>query len=75
MKFARNFIGSRFSNSLFLDAAHRHILNGSSRLKNPIVNMSASGSETATKSTTEGNLLRSEKSPYLLQHKDNPVHW
>src|SRR6266566_5278527 len=22
-----------------------------------------------------GNLLASETSPYLLQHKDNPVHW
>ncbi len=21
------------------------------------------------------NLLRDETSPYLLQHKDNPVHW
>ncbi len=21
------------------------------------------------------NLLASETSPYLLQHKDNPVHW
>ena len=24
---------------------------------------------------TEGNLLGKETSPYLLQHKDNPVHW
>src|SRR3990170_691890 len=23
----------------------------------------------------EGNLLGTETSPYLLQHKDNPVHW
>src|SRR6185436_9178297 len=23
----------------------------------------------------EGNRLRREMSPYLLQHKDNPVHW
>ena len=22
-----------------------------------------------------GNLLAQEASPYLLQHKDNPVHW
>ncbi len=22
-----------------------------------------------------GNLLRHERSPYLLQHADNPVHW
>src|SRR3990167_9585419 len=24
---------------------------------------------------TQCNLLGREKSPYLLQHKDNPVHW
>ena len=26
-------------------------------------------------STGQGNLLGQETSPYLLQHKDNPVHW
>jgi uncharacterized protein YyaL (SSP411 family) len=26
-------------------------------------------------STLSANLLRDETSPYLLQHKDNPVHW
>ena len=24
---------------------------------------------------TPGNRLGAETSPYLLQHKDNPVHW
>jgi uncharacterized protein YyaL (SSP411 family) len=28
-----------------------------------------------TSSPTSGNRLASETSPYLLQHKDNPVHW
>jgi uncharacterized protein YyaL (SSP411 family) len=28
-----------------------------------------------TKSAMSENLLRHEASPYLLQHKDNPVHW
>lgn len=28
-----------------------------------------------TESTTDGNRLGAETSPYLLQHKDNPVHW
>ncbi|GAB5501965.1 thioredoxin domain-containing protein [Pyruvatibacter sp.] len=27
------------------------------------------------KATMSQNLLREETSPYLLQHKDNPVHW
>lgn len=28
-----------------------------------------------TDSTPDGNRLGAETSPYLLQHKDNPVHW
>lgn len=30
---------------------------------------------THTKMTTEGNRLRFEKSPYLLQHAHNPINW
>ena len=30
---------------------------------------------TGTPPTTQPNRLAHETSPYLLQHKDNPVHW
>jgi uncharacterized protein YyaL (SSP411 family) len=32
-------------------------------------------SDTATAAYPEANLLGNETSPYLLQHRDNPVHW
>ncbi|MGF1591851.1 MAG: thioredoxin domain-containing protein [Kiloniellaceae bacterium] len=32
-------------------------------------------SETAPQTTSPGNLLGAETSPYLLQHRDNPVAW
>jgi uncharacterized protein YyaL (SSP411 family) len=32
-------------------------------------------SDTATATHPDANLLGNETSPYLLQHRDNPVHW
>src|SRR5689334_23638653 len=32
-------------------------------------------SESTTATRPSANLLGNETSPYLLQHKDNPVHW
>jgi uncharacterized protein YyaL (SSP411 family) len=40
-----------------------------------MANETRSGATRESMETTDGNLLSRETSPYLLQHKDNPVHW
>jgi uncharacterized protein YyaL (SSP411 family) len=40
-----------------------------------MANETRSGATRESMETTNGNLLSRETSPYLLQHKDNPVHW
>ena len=77
-KFASNFIRSRFSKDLLLDEPQRSQAFNGSRLSKylQVANMSEGGSKPVLSSSqVEGNLLKSEKSPYLLQHKSNPVHW